>query len=298
MKGIKYICVAVLLGSFLSCGNKSLKYDAAGVFEATEVVISAKGNGELKEFNLEEGMALTSHQQLGVIDTTQLYLKKLQLKASMSGLNSRKSDVSVQIAALKEQIATQEREEKRFESLVQSNAANQKQLDDVRSHLNVLKRQLAAQYETVNNSNNSLSDEHLSLQMQIEQLDDQIKNSIVESPIQGTVLTKYVEQGEFMVQGKPLFKVANLNQMYLRAYITASQLTSVKLGQEVLVYADKGASDRKEYSGKISWISDKAEFTPKTIQTRDERANLVYAIKVALPNDGYIKKGMYGEVKF
>ena len=298
MKGIKYICVTVLLISFLSCGNKSLKYDAAGVFEATEVVVSAKGNGELKEFNLEEGMEIPSHQQLGVIDTTQLYLKKLQLKASMSGLNSRKSDVSVQIAALKEQIATQEREVKRFESLVQSSAANQKQLDDVRSHLNVLKRQLAAQYETVNNSNNSLTDEHLSLQMQIEQLDDQIKNAIVESPIQGTVLTKYVEQGEFMVQGKPLFKVADLNQMYLRAYITASQLTSVKIGQEVLVYADKGESDRKEYQGKISWISDKAEFTPKTIQTRDERANLVYAIKVALPNDGYLKKGMYGEVKF
>lgn len=298
MKFINYIAFALIVISLSACKKKSLEYDASGVFEVTEVVVSAKGNGELLQFNIEEGDQVNTSTVLGVIDTTQLYLKKLQLKASMSGVSNRKTSVSTQIAAFQEQIATQKRERTRFENLVKANAGNQKQLDDINSSIAVLERQLAAQYESINNSNNSLSDEHLSLQMQLDQLNDQIKNSIIYSPIAGTILSKYAEQGEFTAQGKPLFKVANIGQMYLRAYITAGQLTPIKIGQEVNIYADMGEDDRKQYKGKVTWISDKAEFTPKTIQTRDERANLVYAIKVLVENDGYIKKGMYGEVEF
>lgn len=298
MKFINYIAFALIVISLSACKKKSLEYDASGVFEVTEVVVSAKGNGELLQFNIEEGDQVDTSTVLGVVDTTQLYLKKLQLKASMNGISNRKTSVSTQIAALQEQIATQKRERTRFENLVKANAGNQKQLDDINASIAVLERQLAAQYESINNSNNSLSDEHLSLQMQMDQLNDQINNSIIYSPIAGTILSKYAEQGEFTAQGKPLFKVANIGQMYLRAYITAGQLTPIKIGQEVNIYADMGEDDRKQYKGKVTWISDKAEFTPKTIQTRDERANLVYAIKVLVENDGYIKKGMYGEVEF
>lgn len=298
MKLFKSLFIGLSVFGIYSCHDKSLKYDASGVFEVTEVVVSSKGNGEIKQFNVEEGMLVETGTQLGIIDTTQLFLKKLQLKASVSGVSNRKSSVSTQIAAIKEQIETQKREKQRFENLVKSNVANQKQLDDINSQIKILEKQLAAQYEIINNSNNSLTDEQLALQMQIDQLEDQINNSIITSPIKGTILSKYAEQGEFTAQGKPLFKVGNIESMYLRAYITASQLTSIKIGQDVKIYADMGESDRKEYKGKISWVSDKAEFTPKTIQTRDERANLVYAIKVTVQNDGYIKTGMYGEVKF
>lgn len=298
MKYINYIAFALLVVGLFSCKKKSLEYDASGVFEVTEVVVSAKGNGELLQFNIEEGDQVVVDTPLGVIDTTQLYLKKLQLKASMSSVSNRKTSVSTQIAVLQEQIATQKRERTRFENLVKANAGNQKQLDDINSSIAVLERQLAAQYESINNSNNSLTDEHLSLQMQMDQINDLINNSVIYSPIDGTILSKYAEQGEFTAQGKPLFKVADITQMFLRAYITAGQLTGIKIGQEVNVYADMGEEDHKLYKGKVTWISDKAEFTPKTIQTRDERANLVYAIKVLVENDGYIKKGMYGEVEF
>lgn len=294
----QYLSIGILLFGISSCHDKSLKYDASGVFEVTEIVVSSKGNGELKQFTVEEGMFVEASSQLGVIDTTQLFLKKLQLKASISGVSNRRTSVTTQIAAIKEQIETQKREKQRFENLIKSNAANQKQLDDINAQIKVLEKQLAAQYEIINNSNNSLTDEQLALQIQIEQIEDQITNSIIKSPIKGTILAKYAEQGEFAAQGKPLFKVGNIETMYLRAYITASQLSFVKIGQVVKVYADMGQSESKEYSGKITWISDKAEFTPKTIQTRDERANLVYAIKIVVHNDGYIKNGMYGEVKF
>lgn len=281
-----------------SCHNKSLQYDASGQFEATEVIVSAKGAGELKWLDVEEGNLLESGSLHGLIDTTQLYLKKLQLKATMSGLNHRKTDVSIQIAAIQQQINTQKKELRRFESLLQANAANQKQVDDIESHIYLLEKQLAAQYETVNNSNHSLSDEYLSLQLQVAQIEDQIDNSLITSPIQGTVLAKYVEPGEFTTQGRPLFKIANVRSMFLRAYVTSGQLTHLKIGQTVTVYADRGDSGKQPYEGQVTWVSDKAEFTPKTIQTRDERANLVYAVKIAVENDGYIKKGMYGEVQF
>jgi HlyD family secretion protein len=279
-----------------SCGNKKNNYDASGVFEATEVMVSAQGNGELMIFDVMEGRQLVANQPVGHIDTIQLHLRKMQLLASMSAVESRQYNVSRQIASLRQQIITQQTEQKRFENLVRLNAATQKQLDDIHAHIAVLERQLAAQTETLENNNRSISGESLGLAMQIAQIDDQIRRSLISSPIDGIILSKYAEQGEWAVQGKSLFKVADIEDMKLRVYITADQLTELRIGQQVKVYADWGKADRKEYSGTVIWISDKAEFTPKTIQTRDERANLVYAVKIAVKNDGYIKRGMYGEL--
>ena len=261
----------------LSCSNKDGQYDASGVFEATEIMVSAQANGELMTFNVMEGQRVEANAPLGYIDTTQLYLRKMQLLANVNAVESRQYNVSRQIAAIQHQIATQKTEQRRFENLVQSNAANQKQLDDINAQIELLEKQLEAQTETLQNNNRSISGERQALLMQIAQLDDQIKRSVVASPISGTVLSKYAEQGELATQGRTLFKIADIENMKLRVYITADQLTTLKIGQQVKVYADKGKSDRTEYEGTVIWISDRAEFTPKTIQTRDERANLVYA---------------------
>jgi HlyD family secretion protein len=280
-----------------ACGNDNAGYDASGIFEATEVIVSAKSTGELMQFDIQEGQQVETNKQVGYIDTTQLFLKKVQLLANLEAVGSRHYNVSRQIASVQQQISTQKNEQKRYENLVKSNAANQKQLDDIKAQIALLEKQLAAQTETLENGNRSVTGESMGLMAQIAQLDDQIRKSIISSPISGTVLSKYAEKGELAVQGRTLFKVADIANMNLRVYITANLLTSLKIGQSVKVYADRGESDRKEYTGTITWISDKAEFTPKTIQTRDERANLVYAVKVAVKNDGLIKKGMYGEIK-
>ena len=290
------LAIVGLLLLLLSCGNKNNQYDASGIFEVTEIMISAQANGELMSFNIMEGQQVEANKQIGYIDTTQLYLKKMQLLASMKAIESRQYNVSKQVAAIQQQIATQKTEQKRFENLVKDNAATQKQLDDITAQIAVFEKQLSAQTESLENSNRSLSGETSGLAMQVAQIDDQIRKSIIRSPIDGIVLSKYAEQGELAVQGKILFKAADIENMKLRVYITADQLTSLKIGQAVKVYADQGKSDRKEYEGTVIWISDKAEFTPKTIQTRDERANLVYAVKAAVKNDGYIKRGMYGEL--
>lgn len=288
------IATALILSA---CENGNGTYDASGVFEATEVIVSAKGTGELMQFDIQEGQQVEANKQVGYIDTTQLYLKKVQLLANMKAVESRHYNVSKQIASIQQQIVTQKTEQNRYENLVKSNAANQKQLDDINAQIALLEKQLAAQTETLENSNKSVTGESLGLEAQVAQIEDQIKKCIITSPINGTVLSKYAEQGELAAQGRTLFKVADIANMNLRVYITADQLTALKIGQQVKVYADQGKSDRKEYQGTIIWISDKAEFTPKTIQTRDERANLVYAVKVAVKNDGLIKKGMYGEIK-
>ena len=282
----------------VACSNNKTDYDASGIFESTEVIVSSQVSGQLMEFTVTEGQQLQAHSYLGYIDTTQLYLKKQQLMASRTAVSSRSSSVPRQIASLKEQIATQKRELARFGNLVKLNAANQKQVDDIQSQLSVLEKQLAAQTELLVNNNQGISGESTALESQIAQIEDQLLKSRITSPIQGTVLTKYAEQGEFTAPGKALFKVSDMQQMYLRAYITSDQLTQLKQGQPVIVYADFGEDQMRTYPGTISWIADKAEFTPKTIQTRNERANLVYAVKIAVTNDGYLKNGMYGEVKF
>lgn len=297
MRTIKTAFLLATTFLFVACGNKNGDYDASGIFETTEVIVSAEANGKILEFNLEEGQVVNPNVPLGYIDTTQLYLKKRQLLASNQAVKSKQTDVPRQIAAIQQQIATQKKEQIRFENLVKSNAANQKQLDDINAQILYLEKQLAAQTEVLVNSNKGVSEESSSMQIQVAQLNDQIVKSVIISPIKGTVLSKYAEQGELAVQGRALFKVGDIENMILRTYITASQLTQLKVGQTVSVFSDLGEADRKEYSGTVEWISDKAEFTPKTIQTRDERANLVYAVKIAVKNDGYIKRGMYGEIK-
>ena len=282
----------------VACSNNKTDYDASGIFESTELIVSSQVSGQLMEFTVTEGQQLQAHSYLGYVDTTQLYLKKQQLMASRTAVSSRSTSVPRQIASLKEQIATQKRELARFGNLVKLNAANQKQVDDIQSQLSVLEKQLAAQTELLVNNNQGISGESTALENQIAQIEDQLLKSRITSPIQGTVLTKYAEHGEFTAPGKALFKVSDMQQMYLRAYITSDQLTQLKQGQPVIVYADFGEEQMRTYPGTISWIADKAEFTPKTIQTRNERANLVYAVKIAVTNNGYLKNGMYGEVKF
>ena len=298
MKKISSCFAAIgMMVSLVACKGGSGDYDASGVFETTEVTVSARGTGEIMRFDIEEGHQVEAGQAVGYIDTIQLHLKKEELLGNLMSTDSRRYNVSRQIASLRQEIATQKRERLRYENLVREKAANQKQLDDINSGLAVLEKRLAAQVETLENSNRSVSGEVLMLEARIAQIEDQIAKCVITSPVRGTVLSKYAEQGELAAQGRSLFKVGDLSDMYLRVYITAPQLTTLKVGQQVKVYADEGEDGRREYMGTVSWISDKAEFTPKTIQTRDERANLVYAVKVAVKNDGYIKKGMYGEMK-
>ena len=281
-----------------ACSGSDSKYDASGVFEVTEVMVSARVAGEIMDLDIDEGTEVTSGEPVGYIDTVQLYLQRLQLEANVKAAESRICDVEKQTAAIRQQIDTQKKEQTRFENLVNANAGNRKQLDDITAAINLLEKQLDAQTETLINGNANAKAQAEALKAQIALTDDMISKSTIASPVDGTVMAKYVEKGELAVQGRTLFKVANINDMYLKAYITSGQITGLKIGQEVKVFADSGDSDRKEYRGVILWISDKAEFTPKTIQTRDERANLVYAVKIKVQNDGYIKRGMYGEVSF
>lgn len=279
-----------------SCGSDKVKWDATGTFEATEITVSAEGNGSLLMFAVEEGTQLEEGRLVGQIDTVQLYLKKLQLIASRSSAMSSRQDIAKQIAATEQQIEFQTSEKKRFETLLSQNAATGKQVDDIVNQIAVLKKQLSAQRSSLETSNKSITENGESLEIQIAQVEDQLKKCRIVSPVTGTALVNFVEEGEYATTGKPLFTVADMTNIYLRAYITADQLTQMKLGDSVKVYCDFGKESEREYPGRVEWISSKAEFTPKTIQTREERANQVYAVKIAVVNDGYLKIGMYGEV--
>ena len=280
------------------CGNGNGKFDASGTFESEEVIVSSEAMGKLVQFNVEEGAQLKQNQLVGVIDTLQLFLKKKQLEASVKAILSKQPDVVTQLAAIQEQIKTAETERKRIENLVKSNAATTKQLDDVNAQIDLLNKQYSATKSSLIITKQGLQSETFPLQIQIEQINDQLNKSKIINPVEGTVLTRYAKQNEVTASGKALYKIADLSTMTLRAYVNGDQLGQIKLGQKVKVYVDKGEGEQKELSGEIYWVSSKAEFTPKTIQTKDERANLVYAIKVRVINDGYLKIGMYGEVKF
>lgn len=290
--------LATIVSIFLvSCSNSDGDVDASGTFETTEIIVSTESMGKIMQLNVEEGQQLNFNQRVGYIDTTQLYLKKLQLVASKKALQSRRPDIQKQIAALEQQIETAKTERKRVENLVKAEASTTKQLDDANAQIKVLEKQLEATKSSLENTSNSILGDNEALQIQIEQIEDQLQKCYITSPISGVVLTKYAEQGELATPGKALFKIGDVTNMILRAYVTSDQLTQIALGQKVKVYADYG-EDRKEYEGVVSWISSKSEFTPKTIQTRDERANLVYAVKINIKNDGLLKIGMYGNVKF
>lgn len=290
------IGLSVILG-FTSCGKSDSDYDASGTFETTDVLVSAEAMGKIMQFDAEEGQQLTENQVVGYIDSTQLYLKKEQLQASQNALQSRRPDIKKQIAAIEQQIATAKTEQKRVQNLVNANASTTKQLDDVNAQVAVLEKQAIALKSTLETTNEGISGDNKALNLQIEQIEDQLNKCKITSPINGVVLVKYAEKGELASAGKALFKIGDINNMILRAYLTNDQLSKIKIGQKVKVAADYGDST-KDYEGTISWISDKSEFTPKTIQTRDERANLVYAVKISVKNDGNIKIGMYGNVKF
>lgn len=281
-----------------ACSSDKKDYDGTGTFEATEVTVSAEQTGRIMNFDITEGQRLTEGTQVGLIDTVQWQLKALQMGATKETFENQKPDIQKQIAATRQQLATAEREQLRAANLVKDGAANQKQLDDANAAVLLLKRQLEAQISLLSNSTKSLSSQSSATDIQHAQVIDQLQKCHIIAPINGTILEKYVEAGDFATIGKPLFKIADMNQVYLRAYITSGQLEKVKTGQTVKIFADYGSDKRKAYSGIITWISDHSEFTPKTIQTDDERADLVYAIKIKVKNDGFIKLGMYGEVKF
>ena len=298
MKSRNLLGLCSLLALFSACGNGAPKYDATGTFETTEVLVSAEASGRLLYFDIEEGMLLKAGEEVGVVDTVQLYLKKLQLEASLKSVEEQRPDILKQVAATKEQISAAQRERNRVANLLKVGAANQKQLDDAEDQLEVLRKQLVAQNTTLSNSHQSLTWQSSSVGIQVAQVEDQLRKCHITSPIIGTVLAKYAEAGELTAMGTPLFKVADTEQMYLRAYITSEQLSQVKLGQKVTVFSDYGTDEHKQYPGVVTWISDTSEFTPKTILTKNERANLVYAVKIAVHNDGLLKIGMYGGVEF
>lgn len=280
-----------------SCGSGEVKWDATGTFEATEITVSAEANGRITALVITDGEHLTAGQVIGEIDTVQLYLKKRQLEAALGSSVNRRQDVAKQIAATEQQIKWQQGEKMRFERLLAQDAATQKQVDDITNQIAVLEKQLTAQRSSLENANRSIADESQSIEIQIAQVNDQLGKSRITAPITGTVLVRYTESGEFTAVGKPLFTIADIDNMYLRAYVTADMLTKMKLGQKVSVYSDFGSNEQREYEGVVEWISSRGEFTPKSIQTRNERANMVYAVKVAVKNDGYLKIGMYGELK-
>ena len=294
MKRIFIYCALPLLTA--ACG-RSGDFDATGTFEATEVVVSAEGTGHILRFHAEEGDVLEVGRQVGAIDTVQLYLQKLQLERQRASVVSNRPDIAKQAASLREQIAKQQTERRRVENLLRDGAATTKQLDDIDAQIKVLNGQLEAQLSTLRNNAASIDENSSSIDLQIARIEDQLAKCRIASPVAGTVLAKYSEAGELASVGRPLMKVADLDRIYLRAYFTSDQLAGLKLGQEVTVTADFGGDSRIDYPGRIVWIASESEFTPKTIQTRDSRANLVYAAKIAVENDGRLKIGLYGEVR-
>ena len=298
MKLPSITCLGFLL-LFFSCNNKEFEYEASGVFEAEETIVSAEVSGKIENFDLKEGVELMAGHYVGFIDTTQLYLKKLQLQAGIKTINSKKPNMPVQLSALKEQIAKAELERKRIQSLIKDGASTQKQLEDINSQITVLRNTLSAQSNTLSNSVNSISEEENMYAIQIAQVEDLLEKSYIVNPVSGTVLSKYSMENELVTIGKPLYKIANTKSLILKVYVIASQVNRLKVGQEATVYIHSENTDSHTYPATITWISDKAEFTPKTIQTKDERQNLVYAVKLDVNNsDGLLKIGMYADVKF
>ena len=292
MKRIVYIAAVVLAAS---CGTEA-EFDAQGTFEATEVVVSSEATGRILNFEVEEGMAVEANQMVGAIDSVQLHLQRKQLVAQQSALLGSRPDVKKQVAALREQIAKQNEELRRVENMLKDGAATKKQKDDIEAQIKILESQLDAMLSTLDKNTSTINNNSAALEAQIAALDDRISKCRVISPVGGTVLVKYAEVGELASVGKPLMKIADLDNIYLRAYFTSDQLAKVNLGDEVKVVADFGGEERYDYTGRVAWISSESEFTPKTIQTKDSRANLVYAVKIAVENDGRLKIGLAGEV--
>lgn len=306
------IAIFLLSNLFSSCKNNKDEYDASGTFEATETVVSAGANGVIKSFKIDEGQIVDSGKQIGYIDTTQLYLKKKQLEAQVKAMGYKLPDISAQTAQFRQQAAVTQstldhllKEKTRTENLVKADAATPKQLDDINAQIETVKQQIKAIYQqgeaqtsALKTQRSGISADVSPLYIQIEQLNDQLQKSKIINPVKGTILTKFAEENEMATTAKPLYTIADMSTITLRAYITGDQFSSIKLGQKVTIVVDDTSGKSRQYEGTIEWINSKAEFTPKTIQTKDERANLVYAIKISVKNDGTLKIGMYGEVRF
>ncbi|HEX5153044.1 MAG TPA: HlyD family efflux transporter periplasmic adaptor subunit [Parafilimonas sp.] len=307
----KYLFISILLPVLLSCRSNENRFDASGTFEADEVIVSSQLSGQLLSFNIEEGDTLSKDVIVGKIDSIDVLLQKQQVQASIQSLREKTSDVKPQVKLLEDQLSVQQtqlnhllRDQQRFQSMLKDGAVTQRQVDDINTQVDALKQQMLVTQQQINvqrsttgTQNSSIMSEKNPLEKQVAQLSQQLSKANIVNPVNGTVLTKYAETGEMTSVGKALYKIADVSYLNLRAYITGTQLSTIKLNQPVKVFIDSGANHYRKYDGTIIWISDKAEFTPKTIQTKDERANLVYAIKVKVKNDGYIKIGMYGEVK-
>ena len=326
---MKFSIIATIFSislSFMACSSSDNNHDASGIFEANEVIVSSEVAGKILSLNIEEGMTIKKDSIIGKIDPMNLQLQTDQVSSSMTALQQKTNDAGPQIQILESQITVQQkqltilntqlntalREQKRIQNLVKAEAAPTKQLDDVNaqvdlfkdqvdaanSQINVLKRQITSQREIVGIQNRSILSEKLPLEKKLAQMQDQLSKTNITNPIAGTILTKYAYAGEITTPGKALYKIADLSWLTLRVYVSGTQLSKIKLNQVVKLAIDEGEKKYKNYDGTISWISDKAEFTPKTIQTKEERANLVYAVKVRVKNDGFLKLGMYGEVNF
>lgn len=311
MKRIFKLSILVASLAVMSCNNNGNGHDASGTFEADEVIVSSEMAGKIISLDVEEGMKLSKDSIIGAVDASNINLQQEQVEATINALNEKTADASPQVQLLQNQLAVQQsqldnflHEKTRVENLIKADAATGKQLDDVNAQIDVLRKSMGVTQQQINVQKNNIATQNRSilseaepLRKRIAQLKDQEQRANIVNPVNGTVITKYAEAGEITSAGKALYKIADLSELNLRAYVTGVQLPKIKLGQPVKVMIDEGAKKYKEYNGTITWISDKAEFTPKTIQTKEERANLVYAIKVKVKNDGYLKIGMYGEVK-
>jgi HlyD family secretion protein len=298
MKQHSSIILLALLLTITSCKEKARKYDASGSFEAIETMIAAESNGKIMQFDVTEGQQLDPGQVIGYIDSIQLHLNKVQMIQNKRAILSGRPQTNLQVDALRKELASAVLDRDRTKRLVDGGVASQKQLDDANARVSMLQSKITAQQSSLQTTNTSITEQGSTVDAQLREMNEQLKKSVLINPLKGTVLTKYAEQYEMAVVGKPLYKIADLSTITLRAYVTGDQLQQVKVGQQVLVSTDDGKGGFRESPGTITWINDKSEFTPKTIQTKNERANLVYAIKVNVKNEGYLKIGMYGQVSW
>lgn len=293
MKTYFYLILFAIV-TLASCNNNDKKSDAYGNFEATEVIVSAEANGQILSFSVEEGLAFQLNAEVGLIDTTMLNLNKQLLIKQKQTVASQYANLSAEINVSIQKLDNTIVNQKRIKNLFNEGAATQKQVDDVVGAVNLVKKQIAA----LDTKRKNISDQIEGVEIQIMQVEESLRKCHIINPVTGTVLVKYSEQGEMATIGKSLYKIADLKNMKLKAYVTGAQLPNIKIGQKVEVLFDKNKKENNSIEGVISWISQSAEFTPKTIQTKQERVDLVYAVKITVVNDGSIKIGMPGEVNF
>lgn len=297
MKHSLNFLILILPLLFAGCSDGSDDFDACGQIEAVDVVVSAESNGKIISLDVPEGAVLAKGECVGVIDSVQIYLQKMELISRKQNAVSRIVDIKKQLAPQKSRLENLMVDKERYVNLLAKDAGTQKQVDDIEFQIAVSKGEIDAQTQTYRNNNSGVESELAMYDVQIAQKEDMLRKCRIVSPVAGTVLTRYVEEGETVTSGKPIFRIADMNDVYVRAYFSTSQLADIKLGSKVKVYPDDGSDKLKEYEGTVTWISEQAEFTPKNIQTRDDRADLVYAVKIYIANDGYLKLGMYAYVK-